>query len=131
MTIPTNHPNILTNPAESLELIDLALTDLPSFMTNRRDSNVTQITHYLRRLLARFQAPHTHPSLKLPSVMRLSGFFHCSELDILEALHRLGNQSYDFEVRGLDTGIRLQDPLCRRSETSGSQRQPSALAANH
>ncbi len=90
----------------------LKLEEMPSVTLNK-DFNISmQIAAYLRKILWRSNSSN----LKLPSIVGLSGFFNCSEIDVLGALQNLKTQNYHYELNGLDTPVTLQDPLQRENK---------------
>ncbi len=70
------------------------------------------IGSYLRRLL---QSPvgengHASEGWVFPSALELSGFFHCSECDVLAAFNELKHSGYDYEIKGLDAPVVMHSP---------------------
>jgi hypothetical protein len=79
------------------------------------DGEVTApyIASHLRRLLEKYEESEFIQYLVAPSPTALSGFFHCKESDIYEALHELERQGYQAETAGDFGPILLWDPLIR------------------
>jgi hypothetical protein len=93
------------------ETVELQLEYLPLLKLQAVHPIVPQVAQYFRQLLEK------HPIrtyLKLPSIMELSGLFHCGEMDIYDALYQLKQEFYNYEMHGVDGPILLQDPLIRK-----------------
>lgn len=78
-------------------------------------SNIPNIAAYLRRMLERYEESEFIKYLVLPSPVALSGFFHCTEDDIHQALQELQRQGYELELAGSTEPIMFWDPLIRRN----------------
>jgi hypothetical protein len=92
------------------------LDTLPVFRLEAGPDPVLQIAAYLREVLAQTQPsqdPQQAPMLLLPDVLTLGGFFHSSSREVLQALHELWAEGYDFVLKGLDGPLFLFDPLGR------------------
>lgn len=102
---------------KAIILKTLMLVDLPHFsFRGVTASNASQIACYLRMLVAKHQlseSPDRLVHLRIPSVLDLAGLFRCSELDILDALYELKEESYQYSLMGLDGLITLLDPHMR------------------
>lgn len=95
-------------------LVDVIwLEEFPPCSFNTGISSTLQIVTYLRRMLESRQNEQAR-ALVIPSVIELSGFFHRSELDILDAFSELKSQGYEHRIPGLDGLITIWDPLARR-----------------
>lgn len=71
----------------------------------------------LRRVLEHYEESEFIKYLVLPSPVALSGFFHCAEGDIQDALHELQRQGYEVELSGRTGPIMLWDPLVRQKRS--------------
>jgi hypothetical protein len=79
------------------------------------DAGTPDIVAYLRRLLERYEESEFIKYLVLPSPVALSGFFHCGEEAIQDALLELQRQGYEVETTGNTGPIVLWDPLIRQN----------------
>lgn len=102
---------------QSLDVAEL----LPCKLKDDLDS-ARQIAHHLEQLLDGLGAGKP-PSIRIPSALVLSGFYHRSILDVLDGLHELKKHCYEYVMKGLDADIILHDPMCRRGRKA---RQESA-----
>jgi hypothetical protein len=87
---------------------------------------------YLKRLLQGQGVTESGQALEgwvLPSTMELSGFFHCSECDVLEAFHELQRSGYNYEVFGLDCPIVMHSPVYSR-QADQPWKMPSNFITN-
>jgi hypothetical protein len=81
---------------------------------NQEQAGASEIAAYLRRLLERYEESELIQYLVVPSPVALSGFFHCSESQVQEALGELQRQGYDVESTGSLGPLTLWDPLVRQ-----------------
>jgi len=88
--------------------------DFPSERPDWNDSDASTIAAYLRRLLEKYEESEFIKYLIAPSPTALSGFFHCEEEAIYQALQELERQGYETETCGNAGPITLWDPLIRR-----------------
>ena len=101
-----------TMPSMKGTILTLQEKDLSSFTVKEmEESSASQISGFLSRLLAKFQKDYKEVLyLRVPSIMVLAQVFHCLELDVLDALRDMEEQSYCHELTGLDSLITLYDP---------------------
>jgi hypothetical protein len=93
----------------------VGLKELPPVELNDKYPTSRQIAVYLKKLLDKYTHERKDTAhVIVPSVLNLAGFFHCSELHILEALQELGRFVYDYEMTGLDCPIHLKS--CQHHE---------------
>jgi hypothetical protein len=98
--------------------------DFPAAAHNLEGLGVAAITAYLRRILDEFEDSAFIKYLVIPSPLALSGFFHCSEDEIFNALQELRRQGYEYETAGHSGPITLWDPLIRRKSPARSEPMP-------
>lgn len=98
--------------------------DFPAEPDVRQDVLVPEICAYMRRILEKYEESEFIKYLVLPSPMALSGFFHCTEQDVLAALKELHRQGYEYETAGSAGPITLWDPLVRRNTRQVSEPKP-------
>lgn len=91
----------------------VGLVEFPPYARGNFGSVTHMVTSHLRRLLEFNKQRYNCEGLVIPSVTVLSGYFNCTELDVLEAFHELRRQGYDYEIHGLDMPISYYDPLVR------------------
>jgi hypothetical protein len=81
------------------------------------DYTVTpQLAGCFRNLLEKYEETESVKYLVLPSPIALSGFFKCTELEIMESLQELQRQGYDYEISGIAGPISIWDPLIGRRD---------------
>lgn len=102
------------NPLNEKAVMTFNPRNLPSLKIHEWDTTSSQIGSYFRRLLEKYQASRVVAYLQLPSILELAEFFHCCEMDVFDALHELKQQAYSYEIHGIDSPIRLSDPLLRK-----------------
>lgn len=88
----------------------LGVDDLPPYKPDNHICSDVQIANYLKKLVRTHGAGET-PTLMLPPICSLSGFFNCSELDVFDAFQHLKKQGYHYRIHGLDALITLHDPM--------------------
>ncbi|MBK8189916.1 MAG: hypothetical protein IPK79_05640 [Vampirovibrionales bacterium] len=86
-----------------------ALDKMPPVKFHALGELPLQVASYCRRLLLFLMAPKAD-DVVLPSILDLSGFFGCSERDVLAGFQELQRQGFEYELHGLDDPIRLWDP---------------------
>ena len=95
------------------EITYLDIYTLPPCKFSEKADSALEIATHLRRVLETYG--NGEPlSLRLPSTMALSGFYHRSILDVLDGLFELKRQHYDYMMNGLDAESILHDPLARK-----------------
>lgn len=78
------------------------------------DSSITlHVVAYLRHLLETYEDAEFIQYLIAPSPSALTGYFRCSEEEIIDALQELKRQGYEYESSGSTGPIVLWDPLVR------------------
>ncbi len=92
--------------------IQLLRRDLPPLKLHEWNTVPSQIAGYLGRLIEKHAG--SGAQLELPSLAVLAEFFQCCEMDILGALNELRQQSFTYDVHGLDTPLSLSNPLNRK-----------------
>ena len=99
---------------ESMRIYDefrtLGVDELPPFQPESYVETEVQIANYLRKLL-RTHGMGSRPTIMLPPICALSGFFACSELDVFDAFQELKKNGYHYRIQGLDALITLHDPM--------------------
>ncbi len=98
--------------------------DLPPEPDVHQDLPVPEICAYMRKLLDRYEESEFIQYLVLPSPIALSGFFHCSEHRVMDALRELQRQGYEYDVAGFAGPITLWDPLVRRKTRQSDEPRP-------
>lgn len=73
-------------------------------------SHVFDVRNRLLRVIQVHILAGRPPWLAVPSVKELAPAFHCTDMDVLEALYELTQQGYDFRLSGLDRPVILSDP---------------------
>lgn len=91
----------------------IAYTEMPAFNANKKTEMAVQIANHLKTML-KVSGTGCPASLRVPSALELSGFYHCSILEVLDGLFELKKQHYEYVMNGLDAEIILHDPLCRK-----------------
>lgn len=86
-----------------------SLADMPPVTFHALGELSIQVAAYCRRLLLFFM-PSKSEEVVLPSILDLSGFFGCSERDVLSGLQELQHQGFEYELHGLDDPVRLWNP---------------------
>ena len=102
----------------------LGWKDFPAAAYNREEPATPRIAAYLRRILERFEDSDFIKYLVVPSPIALSGFFHCTEREIHDALHELQRQGYEYETGGSSAPITLWDQLIRRKTARREEPSP-------
>lgn len=98
--------------------------DFPPEPDVRRDVLVPEICAYMRKILDRYEESEFIKYLVLPSPIALSGFFHCDEQVVMDALKELQRQGYEYEAAGFAGPITLWDPLVRRKPRQPDEPKP-------
>lgn len=99
----------------------IPLNQLPALNEDRPGTIVQQLAEYFMEIIKTHRLDHENaPYLMVPSACDLAGFFHCSELHIFEALRRIAESSFEYEIRGLDGPITLRDPVGRINPFGGN-----------
>jgi len=92
---------------------EITLTDvgqLPPFQAKPELAVSLQIARHLKQALKKF-GKEANVTLKIPSAILLADFYHCTPLDVLDALFNLKNQLYEYTMPGLDGEITLYGPV--------------------
>jgi hypothetical protein len=92
----------------------LSWQDFPPDQMRSGEVTVPHIAGYLRRLLEDHEESEFIKYLVAPSPVALSGFFHCNESEIYDALAELQRQGYEAETNSNTEPVILWDPLIRR-----------------
>ncbi len=87
---------------------------LPSFRPRKHETRTIQIRDYLAHLVERAQQGHHKAAyLQIPSILELTVFFGCCEMDVFDALFEMKKDHYRYELLGIDAPVKLWDPLNR------------------
>jgi hypothetical protein len=103
-----------TADAKKMEQKVLNWQDLQHAPAEQTEFSAPTIASCLRRLLEKYEESEFIKYLVAPSPTALSGFFHCDEAEIYQALQELERQGYATETSGDLGPILLWDPLIRR-----------------
>ncbi len=88
--------------------------NMPLFRPHEWDTISAQLAQYFHRLLENHLEPNKVHHLELPSILELARIMNCCEMDVFDALYELKHQAYAYEILGIDTPIKLYDPLFRK-----------------
>lgn len=102
----------------------LSIEDLPyneaGFKVSIYGSKELQISRYFRRLLTSYQDNSQCDSILIPSVKVLANFFSCETEQVLHGLEDLVKRGYGYEIEGLNTPVKIWDPLSLETKESMS-----------
>ena len=92
------------------ETVVTDISQLPPFQAKPEMAMSLQIARHLKQTLKKL-GKEANITLKLPSAILLADFYHCTPLDVLDALFTLKNQLYEYTMPGLDGEITLYGPV--------------------
>jgi hypothetical protein len=93
------------------EVLKLQIANLPELRFHEWTPISSQIAFYFQRHVFMRYPSSAFTAIELPSILELSDYLQCHEVDIFQALYQLKQLAYEYEVYGIDTPIRLKDKL--------------------
>ncbi|MGE0201004.1 MAG: hypothetical protein AB7P76_08555 [Candidatus Melainabacteria bacterium] len=97
----------VTTPPPSGSIPAIPLAVMPEYRFHSRTASSTQIGLHLAWLMKKFGKTCT---LRIPSVLSLSGFYHRSIPDVLGGLYSLQEKGIHYLLHGLDGEVVLYEP---------------------